>query len=85
MNSNFEKFEDFKGILSDGLDRIVASKKQSPFSNSIKITQKNAIFPYFIKIQKYWGNFRSSYETKKSMENVMGLILEEVIMSDRLA
>ena len=30
------------------------------------------------------GNFRSSYETRKSfMKNIMRLILEEIIMSDR--
>ena len=68
--------------MSDGLDRIVASKKQCTFFNSIKITQKNVIFSYFIKLQEYWGKFQSSYETKKSMENKVRLILEKVIMSD---
>ena len=29
------------------------------------------------------GRFQSSYGTKKSMENIMKLLLEEVIMSDR--
>ena len=28
MNSCFEKFVDFKGIMSDGLDRIVASNTE---------------------------------------------------------
>ena len=83
MNSCFEKFVDFNGIMTDGLDRVVASKKQFTFFNSIKITQKNVIFPYFINLEEYWGNFQSSYETKESMENIMSLILEEVIMSDR--
>ena len=70
--------------MSDGLDRKVALKKQCTFSNSIKITQNNVLFSYFIKLYEYWGNFQSSYETKKSsMEKIMRLILEEVIMSDR--
>ena len=51
--------------MSDGLERIADSKKQSTFFNSIKITQKNVNFPYFIKLQEYWGNFESSYEIKK--------------------
>ena len=46
MNSCFEKLVDFKGIMSDGLDRIIASKKQCTFFNSIKITQKNVIFSW---------------------------------------
>ena len=83
MNFCFEKFVDFRGIMSDGLDRIVASKKQCPFFNPIKITQKNVIFSYFIKLQEYWGNFQSSYETKKSIENILRLILDEAVMSDR--
>ena len=39
----FEKFVDFQGIMSDELDRIVASKKCSTFFNSFKIAmrQKN--------------------------------------------
>ena len=40
-------------------------------------------FSFFIKLLKYWGKFKSSYETNKSVGNVMRLILEEVIMSDR--
>ena len=43
----------------------------------------NVIFSHFIKFQGYLGKFQSSYETKKPMENLMRLILEEVIMSDR--
>ena len=39
MTSCFEKFVGFIKIISDGLDRIVALKKQFTFSNSIKITQ----------------------------------------------
>ena len=38
----------------------------------------------FIKLSGYWGNFQSSYETKKSsMEKIMRLIFEELIMSER--
>ena len=69
--------------MSDGLDRIVALKNQGTFSNSIKITKNNVLFSYFIKLYEYWGNFQSSYETEKSMKNIMRLILEEVIMLDR--
>ena len=69
--------------MSDGLDRIVALKNQGTFSNSIKITKNNVLFSYFIKLYEYWGNFQSSYETKKSsMEKIIRLMLEEVIMSD---
>ena len=40
-------------------------------------------FSYFIKSYECWGNFQSSYETKESsMEEIIRLILEEVIMSD---
>ena len=68
-----------------GLNKIVALKKWCTFSNSIKITQKNVLFSYLIKLYEYWGNFQSSYETKKSsMEKIMKLMLEKVIMSDRL-
>ena len=70
--------------MSDRLDRKVALKKQRTFSNSIKIAQHNVLFSYFIKLYEYWGNFQSSYETKKySMEKIQRLMLEEVIMSDR--
>ena len=69
--------------MSDGLDRIVALKKWCTFSNFIKISQNNVRFSYFIKLYEYWGNFQSSYETKKSsMEKIIRLMLEEVIMSD---
>ena len=51
--------------MSDGLDRIVALKKWCTFSNFIKISQNNVRFSYFIKLYEYWGNFQSSYETKK--------------------
>ena len=70
--------------MSDGLNRIVALKRQCTFSNSIKIIQNNVLFPYFIKLCEYWGNFQSSNETKKSsVEKIMRLMLEEVIMSGR--
>ena len=65
--------------MSDGRDRKVALKKQSTFSNSFKIAQNNVLVFYFIKLKEYWGNFQSSYETKKSsMEQVMRLLLEEL-------
>ena len=82
MKSCFEKFIGFKRIISDGLGRIVALKKYT-FSNSIKVTQSNVFFSYFIKLNEYCYNFQSSYETKKSfMEKIMRLMLEEVIMLD---
>ena len=68
--------------MSDGLDRIAALKKLCIFSNSIKITQNNVLFSYFIKLYEYWGNFQSSYKTKKSSVEKMRLMLEKVIMSD---
>ena len=83
MNSCFAKFVSFKIIMSDGLDRKVALKKIVYFSNSIKITQNNILFSYFIKLLEYCGKFQSSYETYKSVGNIMRLILEEVIFSDR--
>ena len=59
-------------------------KKLCTFSNSIKITQKNVIFSYFIKSQEYWGNFQSSHGTKESfIEKTTKLILDKVIMADR--
>ena len=51
--------------------------------NSIKIIQKNVFFSYFIKLLEYWSKVQSSYETNKSAGITTGLILEEVIMSDR--
>ena len=84
MNSCFKKFVGFKIIMSDGLDRLVALKKWCNFSNSVKITQNNVFFSYFIKLYEYWDNFQYSYETKKSfVENIMRLMFEEVKMSDR--
>ena len=81
MNSCFEKLVDFKVIMSDRPDRIVALKKIIYFFlNSIKTTRKSTMFSYFIKLYEYWGKFQSSYETKKFMENIMRQILEEVIM-----
>ena len=53
------------------------------FFNFIKITQKNAFFSYFTKLLEYCGKFQSSYETNKPVGNIMRLILEKVIMSDR--
>ena len=56
--------------MSDGIDRKVKTqslKKQRTFSNSTKITQNNnnnIFFSYFIKLQEYWGNIQSFYETK---------------------
>ena len=50
--------------MSDGLDRTAVFKKKCTFSNSIKITQNNVLFSYFIKLYEYWGNFQSSYEKK---------------------
>ena len=48
------------------------------FFNSIIIAQNDVLF-YFIILYGYWGNFQSSYETKKSsMEKIMRLILEEL-------
>ena len=51
--------------------------------NSIKIIQKNVFFSYFIKLLEYWSKVQSSFETNKSVGIRTGLILEEVIMSDR--
>ena len=67
--------------MSDGLDRIVAQKK-CDFSNSIKITQKNVFFSYSIKLYLYWGNSQSSYNKKSSMDKIMNIMLEEMIMLD---
>ena len=64
--------------MSDELDRKAALKKQRNF-----ITPNNVLLSYFMKLQEFCGNFYSSYETKKSsMEKVMRIMLEEVIMSD---
>ena len=51
-------------MMLDGLNRIVALKKYT-FSNSMKITRSNVFFSYFVKLNEYWDNFQSSYETKK--------------------
>ena len=64
MNSCFEKFIGFKRMMLDGLNRIVALKKYT-FSNSMKITRSNVFFSYLVKLNEYWDNFQSSYETKK--------------------
>ena len=48
------------------------------------ITQKNEIFSYFTKLYESWGNFQSSYGTKKYfLKQITNLILDEVIISDR--
>ena len=65
MNSCFEKFVGFKRIMSDKLDRKVALKNRVLFSNYIRITQKNVLCSYYIKLLECWGNFQSSKETKK--------------------
>ena len=84
MNSCSEKSAGFKRIMSDGLDSIVALRKQCTFSNSIKITQNNVLFFISSNYMNTGGNFQCAYETKKSsMEKMMRLMLEEVIMSDR--
>ena len=58
MNSCFEEFVDFKGIISDE--------------------------PYRISNYSYTGVTSSLLiGTNKSMENVVRLILEEIIISDR--
>ena len=82
MNSCFEKFVGFIRIISDGLVKIVALKNSVLFLTLSKLLK----IMYFFLISsnyEYWGNFQSSYETKKSsMEKIMRLMLEEVIMSD---
>ena len=51
-------------MMLNGLNRIVALKKYT-FSNSMKITRSNVFFSYLVKLNEYWDNFQSSYETKK--------------------
>ena len=67
----------------DGLVKIVALQNSVLFLTLSKLLK----IMYFFLISsnyEYWGNFQSSYETKKSsMEKIMRLMLEEVIMSDR--
>ena len=65
MNPCFEKFVDHKKIMLDGLDKIVAYKIVFLFSNSMKITQKDAVFSDFIKLYEYWGNFKSFFMRQK--------------------
>ena len=61
-----------------------ATSKKFHLSNSIKISQNNVIFSYFINLYEYWSNFQSCYETKKSsMEKITRLIFDELIMSAR--
>ena len=40
MNSCFEKFVDFKGVMSDGLDRKVASKNSVLFKILSKLLKR---------------------------------------------
>ena len=40
-------------------------------------------FSYFIKLLEYWGKSQSSYDINKYAGSIVGLILEEIIMSDR--
>ena len=40
-------------------------------------------FSYFIRLLEHWGKFQSSYEKNKTVGNIMSLILEKVIISDR--
>ena len=51
--------------MLDGLDKIVAYKIVFLFSNSMKITQKNAVFSDFIKLCEYWGNFKYFFMRQK--------------------
>ena len=86
MNFCFEKFVDLKAIISEGLDRLVAFKNSVLFVSPSKLLKRmyNYLFSSFIKLYEYWGNFQSSYKTKKSsMEKITRLILEKVIMCDR--
>ena len=83
MNFCFEKFVGFKGIMSDGLDRIVPLKNSVFFIILSKLLKRMQFSSYFIKLCEYRGNFQSSYETKTSfIKNIMRLILEEVVMLD---
>ena len=83
MSSSFEKFVGLIRIMSDRLDRIVALKKSVLFQVLSKLLKIMYFFSYFIKLHEYWGNFQSSYETKKSTVEKIMRLLEEVIMSDR--
>ena len=54
------------------------------FSNSVKITQMNVIFSYFIKFYEHWVISQSLYDTKKSsIEKTMKLVLGKVVMSNK--
>ena len=53
------------------------------FFNSTKITQKNEFLSYSIKLLESWDKFQSSYDINKYAGSIVGLILEEIIMSDR--
>ena len=52
MNSCFEKFVDFKGIMSDGLDRIVASKNSVPILVLLKLLKR---MYFFLISSNYWN------------------------------
>ena len=65
--------------MSVGLDRIVALKNSVLFLFLSKLL-KIMYLKYFIKLYEYWGNFQSSYETKRSsVEKIMRLMIEEVL------
>ena len=53
------------------------------FHRAYQNYSKECNFSYFIRLLEYLGKFQSSYETNKSMKNIMRLILEEVIMLNR--
>ena len=53
------------------------------FHRAYQNYSKECSFSYFIRLLEYLGKFQSSYETNKSMKNIMRLILEEVIMLNR--
>ena len=47
------------------------------------ISKECIFFFYFIRLLEHWGKFQSSYEKNKTVGNIMSLILEKVIISDR--
>ena len=83
MNSYFEKVEDFKGIMADRLDRIVASKNSVLFIILSKLVKSM----YFFLISSNYKNTRVTFNVfmrqTKSMENIMRLLFEEAFVSDR--
>ena len=80
MNSCFEKFVGFIRIMSDRLDRIAALKDRVLFLILSKLLKVN----HFFLISSNYGNTGlTSNLSKNSTENILRLILEEVIMSNR--